>query len=291
MNERIGSETAGPEAPGPQGAGSPTPRRTNVALIVTSIVGGVLLLAAIGAAATAGVLSLTRSGAAQTLTADARGIAELDIDASSADFRIVYDDAAEPGSAVLEAGDGDREWVLRRDGETLVAEPRSGFSWNWLRFGPGVEQTVVLHLPGELRETRLDAELELSSGSLRAEGRFGELDIDVSSGMLTVEGEARSLDIDVSSGRAEFRLADVEEASLGLSSGDLVGEFSGAAPREVEIEVSSGRAEATLPDVPYAVAERVSSGTVDNRLRTDPASRNGIEVGVSSGAVVLRPAG
>lgn len=266
------------------------PRRANVALIVTTVVGGVLLLAAIGFAAVAGIFSLTRGDSpAQTISASADGITELRIDASAADFTLAYD-SDDAGEAVLEASSGRQEWELRREGSRLVAEPRGGFPWGWLRLGPDLGQTVVLHLPAELRDAELDAELELSSGSLRAKGGFGELDVEVSSGLLSVEGEAREVDIDVSSGQVEFALADVARASIGVSSGGVVGEFTGRAPDDLGIDVSSGRVEVLLPDGSYAVQEEVSSGSVDNRLRTDPDSRNAVEVSVSSGQVVLRPA-
>ncbi|XPP27695.1 MAG: DUF4097 family beta strand repeat-containing protein [Leucobacter sp.] len=264
-------------------------QRPNGVLIATSVVGGVLLVAAIATAAVFGITSLNRSGGeASTLTADARGVTALEVDAGSAEFSIVYDGAGS-GEAVLETGAGGREWQLRRDGATLVVDSERSFFPDWLMFGPDLGQTVVLRLPDEMRTQRIDADFELSSGGLRAEGNYGELEVEVSSGNFIVSGSARSFDAGVSSGHLEFVLDDVEEASIDISSGRVDGELTGTAPASLEIDVSSGSVEVRLPDEAYAVSTRVSSGSIDNLLRTDPASPYRIDARVSSGGITLRP--
>ena len=272
-------------------------RRSNWVLITTSIVGGAVLLGAIASAAIAGVYMAARgsnsasgSGSGdRAITADVRDLDELDIDAGSADFSVVYDGEGGADTALLVVSGGTREWTMRRDEGALEIDSSRGFFLDWLTFGPDFGQTVVLHLPEQLRDRQMDADLDLSSGSLRVAGVFGELNVEVSSGEAVVAGSARSVDAHLSSGGLEFELADVTEADLEVSSGVMRGELTGEAPRRAELSVSSGSIDLILPDVPYDLRSSVSSGSADNLLRTDPSASRTLDVRVSSGSVMLRP--
>lgn len=224
----------------------------------------------------------------QRLTADAEGVAALDVSTGSADLTIVFDDALE-GEAVLTSNEGPSEWVLRRNGDTLVVDSHRTISFlGWLSFGPLRGQSVELRLPGELENEVVDAEFQLSSGTLRASGAYGELDVRVSSGHVEISGSARTVDASVSSGHLETELSGVTDARFGVSSGQLDAELHGDAPQDLELSVSSGFMSVEVPDVAYAVSSRVSSGSLDNLLRTDPSSSNQIDASVSSGSIELR---
>ena len=143
---------------------------------------------------------------------------------------------------------------------------------------------------GTQRESavRADADLSLSAGALRADGRYSSLDLDLSAGSMSVSGTAQSLDADVSAGRLVLDLDGVDEADLRLSAGAIGGELTGRAPQEVTVDVSAGRLELTLPDASYAVASDVSAGEFQNRLTVDAGSDHRVSVSVSAGFALLR---
>lgn len=267
---------------------APSPGRGIV--IALAIVGGLLLLIVIGGGVFSAVASLAGDERGrQTSTALVDDIHSLDIRAGSADFTVVFDDQGGPDTALLEVVHGVREWQMRNSESTLQIESTSRFPFGWLSIGPRPGQQVVLHLPSSLRESRLNADLDLSSGSFHIDAELGDVEVDLSSGQITVEGSARSFEGSVSSGALVIGLSGVREADIEVSSGRVSGELTGRDLRALELSVSSGKVDLGVPDQSYAVSSRVSSGKFDNQLRTDPSSRSAIEVGVSSGSVTLWP--
>lgn len=269
------------------------PRRSNWVLLTTSIVGGMLLIGVIAWAALAGIgQSVRSSGGAdlQTFTADVSGITELDIDAAASNFSVVYDSSAGDDTALLEVqGSGMRSWNMNRDGAQLQVESNNAFSFGWFGFGPADRQTVVLHLPREMQQHTLDAELSLSSGVLSMEGEFGDLVTEVSAGEMIIGGVARSFRGEVSAGSLVFELQDVSDFGLEVSAGGATGEIVGQAPRTAEFSVSAGSAEVAMPNTEYRVVSDVSAGAFENLLRTDPATSRVIDVEVSAGELILKP--
>lgn len=264
--------------------------RSNKTLIVVAISVGIVLVGAILAAAIFTVFSGLRgsSESGEDLRADARGVSHLEIDSAAGDFSIAYD--AEPDSATLEVRGEGPKWQLEREGDRLRVESAGTFGLQWFGGLGGDRQLVVLHLPRELENARLDVALEMSSGSVQLDGGFGLVDVEVSSGALFFTGSAETFDASVSSGSVEFGLEDVRELGVDVSSGRVVGALTGEAPRESRVAVSSGFASLALPDREYAVQSQVSSGSLENQLRTDPDSANRIDLQVSSGRLELRPA-
>lgn len=273
-----------------QQAAAPGPRKSQGVgkgvVIATAVLGGLALLGVLGSVALANMPSFA-SGSEQRSTANAHDIDALDIDAGSANFTVVFDEEA-GSDARLEVRESTREWRLERRGTTLQVESVSPFGLSWLSFGPRPQQQVVLHLPAGLQEDRLDLDVDLSSGSFDIDADFGDIDADLSSGVMSITGSVDMFESRVSSGRVNFDLADVRFADIEVSSGNVRGELSGDAPQEFELSVSSGAVDISLPDEVYAVESRVSSGRFDNQLRTDPSSRNVVDVSVSSGKVSLR---
>lgn len=278
-----------------QGSGESAPKRHSKApLIISLVVGGVLILGAVGAAAAVGIRSLS-SGAqpAQQLTADARALTELDVYVAAAEFEIRFDAGADArGEATLETTEGGQSWTLDRRGDTLVVDTKRGFfNWGWNLLGPGVQgQQVVLILPESLRGDLIDADMELAVGSLRVDGDFGELDLEVSGGSARVDGSARSVSASVSAGEAQLDLSDVAQFEFEASAGELTAELRGDAPTRVQGSVSAGEARITLPDELYNVSVETAAGSVVNDLRTSSESKRLVSVEVSAGDVFLKPA-
>jgi hypothetical protein len=194
--------------------------------------------------------------------------------------------------AELEVTGSGREWRLERDGDTLrLHSPNRWWGWggDWSWFGGwDSEENVDLVLPRELEG--IDADFTLNAGSLDVEGEFGELDAEVAAGSLWIDGVAQSVDADLSAGHAEITLDGVDEASFGVSAGEMIAALTGDAPREVGIDASAGSLELTLPDQPYRVTQDVSAGSLDNGLQTSSNARSTIAVELSAGSVELRPA-
>lgn len=279
------------------------PRRSNWVLITTAIVGGIVLIGAVGAAALSGLTALTKPSneSPQLLTADASDMTNIRVDASAADVSVTCDRDGEHAEelAVLTASEGPQRWHLRMERETLrVGTERGHFGWlggiNLFGWGAWQPQTVSISLPEHACEGgTVSADFDLSSGRLLAKGEFDALRLDVSAGDAMVAGAARTVEADVSAGGAELLLADVEEAKLQVSAGGLTGAFTGDAPRQLRIDVSAGEIDLELPDVPYLVSSDVSAGSFDNFLRTggSTADDHRVDVDVSAGGVTLRPGG
>lgn len=196
---------------------------------------------------------------------------------------LLFDDVDE---AVLDVR-GKSGWTLERRDETLVVRPpvRWIFGWNF-----GEHETATLTLPERLRTAGLDADLDLSAGSLYAEGTFRSVDLEVNAGQARLEGLAEELDVDLNAGRADV-LMSVGQADLSVNAGRLDADFSGRfVPSSITIDVSAGEMNVTVPDEAYAVTSDVSAGSFDNRLDVASDSPNIIRVDLSAGTVTLRPA-
>ncbi len=284
-------ETASvPPAPRAESApsASPAPQRKSAGAkpiaIVTAVVGGIALLGAGGAAAFAGVNTLTRTNSEQSVGVD--GIEDLELEVDASDVTVQFSDVED---AELTVTSGRGAWTLERDGDTLVVEsPRALFGWwfgNWF----GDEENVVLELPESLRSAAIGADIRLDAGSLELSGDFGEMDVEVGAGALEIEGSATALDAQVSAGRADVQLDGLRAADLGVSAGRLVAEFTGTAPDEIVIDVSAGSLDLIVPDAAYSVTQDVSAGSLDSRVDESDSARRTIDVSVSAGSATIRP--
>lgn len=270
-----------------QPAASGTSRTAAVTAItvVTAVIGGAALLGAGATAAWGASTQLASRSVGQATSLDATGVTELDIEAGAADFILKFDDVSQAQLEITGTTRGD--WTMRRDGdELIIRHPEFAFGW-WINGWFGDEVVATLTLPNSLNNGRLDADLNLSAGSLRANGNFDELDVEVSAGEMRVEGSAKSVSANVSAGRANLFIDGVTEAELSVSAGKLIAELTGKAPAEVSVDVSAGNLELTLPDAEYAVTHEISAGNFDNGLRTNSASRNEVSVTVSAGSAQL----
>lgn len=264
-----------PQAPGPRSS-------SRVIAILAICLGAVLILGAITTAA----FSAVRAAAVRTdtLTADAAGITELDVNVDSAGFRLAYGG----DEATLEVtGGGGADWRLERDGDTL--EVRSHRPW-WGRWDWWVgDERVVLTLPDRYATTPLDASFELGAGSITADGSYSELVLDLGAGAMDITGSAQTVDADISAGRASLDLDEVSTATLRLSAGSMDGELRGPV-RSLDLDVSAGRISLTIPDQVYNLSEDRSAGDISHDLDTSSSSRNTITADVSAGSIDLRAA-
>ncbi|GGH40725.1 hypothetical protein [Microbacterium album] len=263
-----------PHQPRPGGAGK-------VVSVIAIVVGALVLIGTIWGSVRGAVADASRGDS--TLTASAAGVTSLRVDAAAARFEIEFDDVDE---AVLDVvGGRGGAWTLeRRDGELRVTSPDRG--WGWFGVNRGDER-VVLTLPERLEDARLDADLTLAAGELRATGAFGALSLDVGAGGMDVRGAAESLDVSVSAGQAQFDLADVSDANLSVAAGRLIGTLTGDAPDDVTVSVSAGELDVELPRGAYDVRSDVSAGSFDNRLDVSRGARSTVDVEVAAGRAVL----
>lgn len=266
----------GTPPPGPQTAGGKTPWIP----IVIGVVAGCTLLFGAAAAALAGIGMLAAGGSDGVQSVDATGIDELDINASAARFELTYGRVDE---ATLEVTGARGPWTFERQGDTLRVDPPN----NWFGWWFWTDQRVVLTLPEDLRDAGLDAEFDLSAGEFDASGAFGTLELSMSAGSMHIDGAADELHAKGSAGTAELTLADVREAELKVSAGEMVVELTGRAPSDVSVDVSAGSITLTVPDETYNVRSDVSAGGLTNRLDTASASPRSIQVDVSAGSVTL----
>lgn len=273
---------AGPGAAGGPGQGAPAQSGRAIG-IVLAVIGGVAIAVSGTTAALAAVGQLSQTNSSTEQSVD--GVTGLDLEIGASDVTVVFGDVVR---AELEVEGGrSGSWSLQRDGDELVVNsPDRGFGW-WFGGWWGDEERVVLTLPQTLQG--IDADIDLSAGSLDITGEFGELDILVGAGALTVEGSADSVEAEINAGRAELDMTAVREADLTVSAGRLTAEFANTAPDAITLDVSAGSLELTLPDEVYDVRQEVSAGTLDNRLQTSTDSRHTISVTLSAGSATLLP--
>ncbi|GAA5031606.1 DUF4097 family beta strand repeat-containing protein [Microbacterium fluvii] len=274
-----------PQVDRPQEAapsGRPHPAATVIAVL--AIVLGALIVAGAATGAIVGGIAAA-SVRTDTRTVTAAGLGDLDLDVSAGDVSVEYGDVAEITLDVTSTLGADA-WTFERDGETLRVRTPDGFlGLAWVFGGNG---SAVITLPSALETQLLDADLNLSAGSLTAAGTFGTLDATVSAGSLEVDGAVSSLATDVSAGSAQLELASVDDAQLSVSAGELVAEFTGTAPRSVALDLSAGSLELTVPDEVYDVQVDVSAGELRNHLDTSVGSGHQITGQISAGDAVLR---
>lgn len=254
---------------------------SRVVAIIAIVVGGLIILGAIGSAVVSTVFNASERTSAATV--DTSGVDDLDVDISAGTLRIEFADIDEAELEVRSTFGADR-WTLDRDGETLrVESPRGVFGAGWLFGGAG---DAVLRLPDGLEG--LDADLGISAGDLQADGEFGSLTLEVSAGYAQVQGSADDLAVDLSAGRADIDLAGVREGRLTVSAGDLVGALTGAAPSDLTIDVSAGSLSLDVPEGEYDVRSDVEAGDFDNRIGSVPGASSTVTVTVSAGSATLR---
>lgn len=279
-----------PPAPSTPGGSTPAPTppphaprgpRTSARVIaILAIALGAALVLGTMAVGALGVLR-TAARHTETLTTDAAGIRQLDIDVADTQLRVVY-----AGDAVTLVVTGSAaDWKLRRDGESLEVRT-DRLLWRGAWFGEGDD--AVLTLPRSLEDTAIDADLSMSAGALSITGTYRELGLELNAGSIGVKGSAEQLHADVSAGRLTFDLDGADTADLQLSAGDIAGTLTGAAPTDVTLDASAGRLDLTLPKATYAVTSDVSAGQLKNSLDVDPTSPRRVAVDVSAGFVALR---
>lgn len=275
--------------------GPPSPRRgIGVVGIVTAVVGGVVLLG-LGASAAVGIaLSSQRSDLSQSeagAMVDADGATSLDLNIGVAELTVQFGTVQ---GATLEARGGSAEkWELGRDGDSITVRApraeRSGFCF--LGVCPstrGQHVQATLTLPNELANRTIDADIRVGVGEVKAEGKFGELNLKVDAGEATISGSATSLTANVGVGTVQGELADVQTVDADVSLGDLELRLTGAQPVDVGLNVSAGSISLEVPDGVYDVTQRGGIGTIENRLTTSPGAPNRISAQVELGDILLR---
>ncbi|MBT2448202.1 DUF4097 family beta strand repeat protein [Streptomyces sp. ISL-43] len=110
------------------------------------------------------------------------------------------------------------------------------------------------------------ADVETSSGSVRADRIAGPLKVRTSSGAIAAENLAGA-GVDARSDSGDVRLAFAK------------------APSSVAVETSSGNAQLKLPSAPYALDVSTTSGERDITLPTDPSATARLAVETTSGDI------
>ena len=272
-----------PVPPAPAGGTPPPPTRSasRVVAILTIVLGGAVVLGAIGSAIWSTVAAA--SVRTETQTVDVSGVDALNVSVDAASLAIEFADVPEATLEVT-SGLGVGAWTFERSGDELRVETPRRFGIGWV-FGGDVRATLTL--PRELEGADLDAALDLSAGELTVEGAFDDLGVEVGAGKLSVDGSARALVVDLSAGGADIVLADVAEAEVSVSAGSVDARLTGTAPRTVTVDVSAGSLDMRLPDAAYDVRSDVSAGDFENGLRTERGARNVVDVTVSAGSVTI----
>lgn len=271
-------------------------KRTNWIAISAAVLGGLVLLGAVGGAVTSVVAtaSQNRSADPQQYVESATGVTKLEVEASATTL-VVRCDTSDVDEFALTTSVGAPVWHLTRTGDTLKLAPEQ--SWlNLLPFGGGSpfdrSALVTLSMPASACDgTRpLDAEFEVGAGEIEVDGEFGELDLSVGAGAAIVNGAAIDVTAEIAAGEGELNLRNVRTAELSVSAGEMTGRFTGTAPQHIDLEVAAGDATLWVPAERYAVNSEVAAGDFENGLATDPsATQHKIFVDVAAGSVVLQP--
>ena len=281
--------TPPPTASAPTGAQPPQPQpprpSAQIVAIIAMCLGGVLLLGAlvsgIGSIAYAASVRGTGGG-----PADTSGVDALSLDVSAGHVVVQY---ADVDQAILEVAGGDGNWRLeRRDATLSLTNDRPwwafqvGFGWD--------DNRATLTLPAAMAEQRLDADFDVSAGSLTANGTYGRLELHVGAGDADVSGTADDVRVDVSAGEADVRVDGAARANLTIGAGQIIADLTGTALDEIRADVSAGTLVATVPNEPYDVTSDVSAGSFDNQLDTSDGATRTVDVQVSAGSATFRPA-
>lgn len=272
---------------------APASSGSNWVAITAGVVGGALLLSAMGAAAVAGIYATTRGsgGEAQHLTTSAAGVTAMSVDATAANFTITCDGSVDrPNTFDFTTDSGDRQWRMFERGGHLRVEPNE--PWLDVSFGGSQRiQDITLGLPAEACDgsSLLNADIELGAGKLLMDGNYAAVEALVEAGDFDFRGDAAQFELELAAGSADFVANNVAEGSVTVSAGKVTGEFAGSAPALLETEVNAGRAVLTLPDESYSVRSDVSAGSFDNRLRTEQgATAHVVQADVSAGHLTLK---
>lgn len=180
---------------------------------------------------------------------------------------------------------GERRTTHTVKGDTLVisTEKQAGL----LSFPLSGKLTYAIQIP---RGTNLD--LDVSAGDMTVTGTYGTVKLDVSAGDIEGKGlTADVLDIDLSAGNVELSDVRIPTVSIDQSAGDSTLRFADA-PTSVRAKVSAGDVRLFLPgSVTYQITEKHSAGKVTIEVpRSTEASDHRIDVNVSAGDVVIKPA-
>lgn len=256
--------------------------------IVAAILGGIVLLLALGTVAVSTIAHALRSADTEDHTlvlADVDGIEKVRAVVGAATFTVEFGDTTSAELDITQSS-GIR-WNLERKGDDIVVDTRDGWFWDFCLFGCSwAPEQVTLTLPETLSGV-IDADLSLGSGTIDARGDFVNLGLDISAGQLIMQGSADTVSTEVSAGFAQISLADVRDASVEVSAGKAVVELTGRAPEQIRVDVSAGEADLTVPDRTYRVQSDVAAGNFTNNLRTDPSARNSVDVSVAAGEVTI----
>lgn len=281
-------DTLAPPAP-PTPEGSPpqqssTTRSGTRALAITIGVlgGGILLLG--GATAAIGAIGSTMfssEGGSGTASLAVDGVSSLRVDVGAGDVDVAFGKGSE---ARLDYESSRGQWTFERDGDQLVV---SSPNQQWFGFFDwGGEQRATLVLPESLEG--VNAELDVTAGSLAVDGVLGDVFYQLSAGEIELEGSATSIEGDMSAGRSIIELADLRTATFQVAAGGLYGDFRGGdAPEAIDLDVSAGSVEMQVPDVPYRMTIDRSAGSVDSNLQEARDARRTIDVEVAAGNVTF----
>lgn len=275
--------------PGPVGIARPG-RWISIVMIVLGTIG---LVYGIGSGVLRGFGS--HQATSSSYSADADSVEQLRIDSSAAAFEVRFADVDVATLDVTTDGGPVQQWRLDRSGDELSVDTNRRWGWLGVGFGIGFgdrggEEHAVLTLPSELERAGLGLEVDISAGSFEAAGDWGSATLDLSAGNVDLAGTAQSLAVDVSAGEARIEVETSGEVVLGVSAGRIVGALTGEQPASITAHASAGQIDLAIPDGEYAVTEDVSAGDADVRVVDNPNASATIDVDVSAGSVLLRPA-
>jgi len=262
---------------------APTSRRGTVLAvsIVTIVVGACALIGTVGGTAitAAATLADTRSDITAG-SVSARDLSDLAVDVAGGSLTIEYGDVAD---ATLDAGGARRGgWTFERAGDTLrVSSPRGAFI-DWDR-----SPAATLTLPRSLKDTPLDARLDVTGGTLDLDADMRGLTVNLAGGAVELSGRAETLEVTVAGGAASAEMENVDTASFEVAGGELTAGLSGRTPSRTTVTVTAGSADITLPDDEYRVVNTDGIGSVDNSLRTSSSAKAVVDVEAALGQVSL----
>jgi hypothetical protein len=268
---------------------TPTTRPGRWISILLIVLGAIGVVYGVGSGVVRGFAS--HAATSDTLTVDAAGVEQLQIDSSATAFEVRFGDVEEATLDVASDGGPVQQWNLSRSGDTLVVD--TDRRWRWVGFGIMFgdrvgEQRAVLTLPAALERQGLGLETEVSAGSFEAAGSWGAASIDLSAGSADLSGTAESLFVSVSAGEARLDVETGGTVTLDVSAGRIIGALTGEQPSSIDAQASAGSIDLTIPDGEYAVTEQASVGDSDVRVIDDPGATSTIDVDVSAGNVTLR---
>lgn len=253
-------------------------------LVLVSVVGGVALLVTI-------IGGIPRSHASITPTQETQHQLDVDqiervkISSMAASFTVEFGDVAK-ATLDVDQRNSRSKWEMELDGDTLKVDAEWKRCYVWCTTGDG--DHLSLTLPRAL-EGKIDLDLDVSAGSLDAEGSFRSIDAELSAGKMTIDGSAQTLQAVTSAGSAQFNLADVDKIDLEVVAGQIRADFTGEAPTSTRLKASAGGLHVVVPQETYSVSANEAAGTFRNTVDTSAASSHMVDVQVVAGEVTLKP--